>query len=76
MILYNYRYRGPYEYDKFILNTLQLINETDMLEETLLDNEFGTLDTILKQLDDYIEVLTGDDSILQEQLEYSFQIGG
>lgn len=76
MILYNYRYRGPYEYDKFILNTLQLINETDMLEETLLDNEFGTLDTILKQLDNYIEVLTGDDSILQEQLEYSFQIGG
>lgn len=76
MILYNYRYRGPYEYDKFILNTLQLINETDSLEEQLLNHEFGALDKALSQLDTYVNTLTGTDSILQKQLEYSFQIGG
>ena len=26
MILYNLRYNGPYEYDKFILNICQLYN--------------------------------------------------
>ena len=26
MIIYNIRYNGPYEYDKFILNTFQLYN--------------------------------------------------
>ena len=35
MILYNIRYRGPFEYDKFILNTLQLCNETKTLREKL-----------------------------------------
>jgi hypothetical protein len=43
MILYNMRYRGPFEYDKFALNTLQfhnevysiLLGETDDTEENI-----------------------------------------
>lgn len=31
MIVYNNRYRGPMEYDKFILNTLQYINEVNAI---------------------------------------------
>lgn len=27
MILYNLRYRGPFEYDKLVLNTLQYCND-------------------------------------------------
>jgi len=27
MIHYNFRYRGPFEYDKFVLNALQLQNK-------------------------------------------------
>ena len=26
MIFYNFRYRGPYEYDKYVLNVLQYSN--------------------------------------------------
>lgn len=36
MIVYNNRYRGPMEYDKFILNILQYSNEINMI----LKNEF------------------------------------
>lgn len=34
MIHYNMRYRGPYEYDKFILNILQYSNDAnDFIED-------------------------------------------
>lgn len=32
MILYNMRERGPYEYDKFVLNLLQLHNAVNLAE--------------------------------------------
>ena len=32
MILYNMRERGPYEYDKFVLNILQLYNAINLAE--------------------------------------------
>ena len=35
MIVYNMRYRGPYEYDKFILNVFQFHNEMIDLEKTV-----------------------------------------
>ena len=41
MILYNMRNRGPYEYDKFVLNVLQLYNAINLAEinELKLTNE-------------------------------------
>lgn len=35
MIVYNMRYRGPYEYDKFILNVFQFHNEMIDLEKAV-----------------------------------------
>ena len=35
MIVYNMRYRGPYEYDKFILNVFQFHNEMIDLEKAI-----------------------------------------
>ena len=32
MILYNMRNRGPFEYDKFVLNILQLYNAINLAE--------------------------------------------
>lgn len=31
MIIYNFRNRGPFEYDKFILNALQIKNQVNYL---------------------------------------------
>lgn len=39
MIYYNFCFRGPYEYDKFILNYLQFSNEVRFLESSLKEKE-------------------------------------
>jgi len=36
MISYNFRYRGPFEYEKFVLNILQFHNEMVMFRKRLL----------------------------------------
>lgn len=36
IIPYNFPYKGPFEYDKFILNTLQYVNEI----QNIINNEF------------------------------------
>lgn len=48
MILYNIRANGPYEYDKFTLNVLQLIADVRKAEETLEQTALllGTAQTI------------------------------
>jgi len=74
MILYNYRYRGPYEYDKFIYNVLQLVNETDSMEERVLSNEYSVLQSSLEELNGMIDELTGENCKLQQQLLFSAQI--
>ena len=35
LIVYNNKYRGPLEYDKFILNVFQYLNEINYLIETI-----------------------------------------
>lgn len=75
MILYNYRYRGPYEYDKFVNNVLQFYNETRYLENKLLKHEYSTLQQRLEELDNIVDVLTGENCKLQQQLLISEQAG-
>lgn len=75
MILYNYRYRGPYEYDKFVNNVLQFYNETRYLENKLLKHEYSTLQQCLEELDNIVDVLTGENCKLQQQLLISEQAG-
>lgn len=53
MILYNMRYRGPYEYDKTILNVFQFHNEIlSMTKELEEQNEQN-----IKLIQDKIETL-------------------
>lgn len=76
MILYNYRYRGPYEYDKFVNNVLQFFNETRFLENKLLKKEYNNLQQYLTDMDNLIDKLTGESCHLQQQLMISEQVGG
>lgn len=85
MILYNYRYRGPYEYDKFVNNILQFSNEVKRLETKLLDSDYGQLKTVLVDLDQLVGIgkpssevksITGENCLLQQQLLLLEQIGG
>ena len=47
MIHYNMRYRGPYEYEKFVLNILQFTNEvTDFITDTESIESYKTLKSI------------------------------
>lgn len=47
MINYNIRYRGPYEYDKFILNVFQYSNAIYDFENDLTENStFTTINEI------------------------------
>ncbi len=74
VILYNYRYRGPYEYDKFIYNTLQLSNEVNILEEKVNQNGYKQLTNNIKELNSLLEEMTGEDSKLQKLLIYDMQL--
>ena len=52
MINYNMRYRGPYEYDKFILNIFQYSNAIYDFENDLNKNiTFTTINEIKETVD-------------------------
>lgn len=55
MILYNMRYRGPYEYDKFILNIFQYHNEILRLEQELRAENETKAEELQKKLDQMLE---------------------
>lgn len=74
MILYNMRERGPFEYDKFVLNVFNIYN-TIMLEENtefkINSKEYQNLLKIKETLDTYFNKFTGDDNysdILESKL--------
>ncbi|MDY6153197.1 MAG: hypothetical protein SPI06_07280 [Terrisporobacter sp.] len=74
MILYNMRERGPFEYDKFVLNVFNIYN-TIMLEENTEfktnSKEYQNLLNIKETLDTYFNKFTGDDNysdILESKL--------
>ena len=78
MIIYNFRYRGPYEYDKYVNNILQFYNEVRAVErEITADNtDKRTIEKQVKELDDVIKSLTGENCCLQQLFLISEQIGG
>lgn len=51
MIIYNMRYRGPFEYDKFCLNILQFYNEVQHLTHFELSDQTGSVSQINDQLE-------------------------
>lgn len=46
MITYNIRYRGPFEYEKFVLNIMQNYNETKALVEDFTYYKESTIDDL------------------------------
>lgn len=64
MILYNMRNRGPYEYDKFALNILQISNAITLSEIHELSETNQEKDTLLKmkeEVDIIYHFLIGDE---------------
>lgn len=59
MINYNIRYRGPYEYDKFILNVFQYSNAIYDFENDLgEDGAYTTMNEIGNLVDSMFEQAT------------------
>lgn len=56
------RYRGPFEYDKFVLNIFQIHNEVKMLVRKFNENEEGNLLDIYKDINQIYEYLTDKNS--------------
>lgn len=73
MILYNMRYRGPYEYDKFILNTMQFVNETKRLKGQLGDTTLAELKEMREELMKIIDEETKEDSVGSKLLALRIQ---
>lgn len=73
MILYNMRYRGPYEYDKFVLNTMQFVNETKRLKGQLGDTTLAELEKMRGKLMDIIDEETKENSVGSELLALRIQ---
>ena len=57
MITYNMRYRGPYEYDKFVLNIFQFLNQVKDIENELDSSLADNIYTYQDKLNDYIDKL-------------------
>lgn len=63
MIVYNMRYRGPLEYDKFVLNILQFHNEIHAIAKKEIETpEFKNLaETQLKITNQYNKIVGKED---------------
>ena len=72
MIVYNMRYRGSYEYEKFVLNAFQYHNEVQQVIGEINNSKEKNLDGYIKNLDILIneqEKLYNLFSILQERVK-------
>ena len=60
MILYNFKYRGPYEYEKFILNIYQFLNEMKDLRDTVEQETSSGIaaisDKFKQQIDNLLDI--------------------
>ena len=68
MILYNIRSKGPYEYDKFILNFLQISNEISRLNKKLSAKEKAELNAKAEEINSLFDSVTTEDNVLQDIL--------
>lgn len=72
MIVYNMRYRGPLEYDKFVLNTFQFHNEVNgvLIKEFENSENVRSFKSIQNNLDNLIANYIGREiDLLQELAE-------
>ena len=74
MIKYNLRYRGPFEYDKMILNIFQFSNEVKYLEASINHGEIDALKKEKDLLDDLYHRLTDESGVMQKMLAFKLGI--
>lgn len=78
MIFYNNRYRGPHEYDKFLLNILSLHNMVQSLETYEVKGATDEIAT-LKSIEDEVNMLynkyTGKNGICEKAFLLSLKEG-
>lgn len=60
MILYNLRYRGPFEYEKFALDTYQLANDAKLVEKQAKEKEMKAVKEAANNLNILFEEMTGE----------------
>lgn len=51
MIIYNMNYRGPFEYDKMVLNAMQLSNYVNKMNTSELSGKFDQLQVLSTRYD-------------------------
>lgn len=68
MIKYNFRYRGPFEYDKFVLNILQFSNEVKYLCEAIENGDLNLLNEKNNNMNKLFDQLTREDGFMQQML--------
>lgn len=67
MIHYNMRYRGPYEYEKFVLNVLQYSNIAhDFTSEIDSIKDYQTLKEIEATVTDLFNKITAEDGLSEQ----------
>ena len=67
MIFYNMRYRGPYEYEKFILNILQYTNTVNEIAHDTSDVDmWDTIKMLTTQVDHIFNEIVGDDKLCEK----------
>ena len=77
MINYNMRYRGPYEYDKFILNVFQYSNAIYDLEKELSEGDSGnTINEINKTVNDLFNQVVGVDGVSDKVYKELIMLNG
>ena len=74
MILYNIRHRGPFEYDKFVLNILQVSNETKRLLKNFNAAADSKIPKKQKAIDGLLASLSGEKGVLQNIMSMQEQI--
>lgn len=70
MIVYNMRYRGPLEYDKFVLNAFQFHNEVDavLIKEFENSSNSKSFNQLSEQLDDKLADYIGREKSIELEL--------
>lgn len=66
MITYNFKHRGPYEYDKFVLNIFQFHNEVVLLHGHIFQEGADDKDELISmknKFDEYFDERIGEDSL-------------
>lgn len=74
MIKYNLRYRGPFEYDKLILNILQFSNEVKLLKNNLNATGKDSLDEYYAAVDNIYNALMSENNIMSELLKIKIKM--